>query len=274
VRQHPPEGAPNGRFIYTAAFYPSCCHDSGSRVHPYTVSALWMRSRGQGGDGLVATLYGPSRVSTKINDVPVSVVERTEYPFSFDLEFSIKTARAVEFPLRFRVPAWSAEPAVNAPGAKVERDAHGFLVVSKQWSSGDTVRLTLKPAVHGQEAVNGTTAVAYGPLVFSLPIPEKAEIVQRFPEAEAAGLKGFYGYQYDPQDLASAKRPLQLANGKPGLGFSVVRQNDADPQHPWDHSPLALQGDMIGAKGQPEKVVLQPMGCTILRRTFFTAVKG
>ena len=270
VRQHPPEGAPNGRFIYTAAFYPSCCHDSGSRVNPYTVSALWMRSRGHDGDGLVATLYGPNRVNTKINGVAVSVVEHTQYPFSFDLEFSIEPARSVAFPLRLRVPAWSAKPTVDAVGAKVERDPRGFLVVSKTWKSGDKVRLTLKPAIHLQEAVNGTMAVAYGPLVFSLPIAEKAEIVQRFPEAEAEGLKGFFGYQYDPADLVSAKRPLQLQGGKPDLGFSVVQGNDADPLHPWDHSPLTLRGEMLGANGQPETVDLLPMGCTLLRRTFFS----
>jgi DUF1680 family protein len=268
VRQHPPEGAPNERFMYTAAFYPSCCHDSGSRVYPYAISALWMRSRSHKGEGLVATLYGPSRVSTKINNVAVSVLEHTQYPFSFDLEFTIKAAEAVAFPLRFRVPSWSPKPAVDAPGAKVKRDKHGFLVVSKTWKNGDTVRLTLNPTIHGRTAVNGTTAVAYGPLVFSVPIPEKAEIVQRFPEAEAAGLKSFFGYQYDPVDLASAKRPLQLQGEKPGLGFAV-QQSDEDASHPWDHSPLTLRGEMIGANGKPETVVLEPMGCTLLRRTFF-----
>lgn len=273
VRQHPPEGPANPRFIYTAARYPSCCHNSGSRANSFTVSAMWMRSRDRKGEGLVATLYGPSRVTTKINDVPVSIVERTEYPFSFDLEFSIEAARPVAFPLRLRVPAWSAEPTVAAQGAIVEGDTRGFLVVSKMWKTGDTVRLTLKPAVRPEAAVNGTTAVTYGPLVFSLPIPAKAEIVERFPQAEAKGLEGFYGYQYDPADLVSAKRPLQL-QARPELGFTPVREiSHSDPLHPWDHSPLTLQGQMAGADGRLEPVVLNPMGCTLLRRTFFPVVK-
>ena len=146
-------------------------------------------------------------------------------------------------------------------------------MVTRDWKTGDTVRLTLKPAIRGKKAVNGTTAVAYGPLVFSLRIPEKAEIVQRFPKAEVAGLKGFYGYQYDPVNLASAKRTLTLQAGKPGLGFSVVEDNAANPVHPWDRSPLELRGEMIGANGKPETVVLLPMGCTILRRTCFSAGK-
>lgn len=270
VRVHPPEGRPNMRFIYTAAFFPACCHNSGARVSPYAVSALWMRSRGPDGDGLAATLYGPNRVSTRISGVPVTVTERTGYPFSFDVEFSLQAAQPVAFPLRFRVPAWSGEPAVVAAGAQIDRDKRGFLVVSKTWKNGDTVRVTLKPAIHGEKAVNGTTALAYGPLVFSLPIPEKAEIVERFPEAEAEGLHGFFGYQYDPADLASAKRPLELQAGKPGLGFRVVPRSEADPLRPWDRSPLALEGELIGANNRPESATLEPMGCTLLRRTFFS----
>ena len=115
---------------------------------------------------------------------------------------------------------------------------------------------------------NQTIAIAYGPLVFSLPIPEKAEIVKRYFEAEREGLKDFYSYQYDPVDPVSAKRPLKLQS-KPGFGFIAVRGGHTDPLHPWDRSPLKLRGQMIGADGKLENVALLPMGCTILRRTFF-----
>jgi hypothetical protein len=243
-------------------------------LYPYTISALWMRSRGEDGDGLVATLYGPSRVATKVNGVAVRVVEKTDYPFSFDIDFSIETAAEMVFPLHLRVPAWSGAPIVTAAGATVSRDQKGYLVVSKKWKTGDNVRLSLKPAIHGRAAVDGTTAVAYGPLVFSLPIREKAEIIQRFPAAEAAGLKGFCGYQYDPADLVSAKRSLKLAADKPDFGFSMVRVEDSDPLHPWDRSSLTLCGRMIGADDKLEQVVLLPVGCTILRRTCFPTTRA
>jgi DUF1680 family protein len=271
VRQKPPEGAPNSRYIYTAAHYPSCCHNSGARAYPYTISALWMRSRSEDGDGLVATLYGPSRVTAKVGGVPVEIPEKTVYPFSFDLEFSIKPERPVEFPLRLRIPSWSAEPALTAAGAKVTRDSRRFILATKKWKAGDTVRLTLKPAIHGRTAVNGTTALAYGPLVFCLPIPEKAEITQRFPRAEAADLNDFYGYQYDPADLASAKRPLALPTAKKDFGFKLVKDKGADLLYPWEQPPLKLLGKLIGQDGKPEAVVLLPMGSTILRRTCFPA---
>lgn len=273
VRQRPPQGKPNFRYIYTAALWPSCCHDSGARVYPYSISALWMRSRGEDGDGLVATLYGPCRVQTRVRGVPVSIFETTGYPFSFDIDIRIQADREVEFPLRLRIPGLSPEARVEAPDATVSADPRGYFVVRKTWKKHDAVRVTLKPSIEGRKAAGGTTALAYGPLVFSLPIPEKAQITQRFPEAEAAGLKDFFGYQYDPLDLASAKRPLKLQAGKPGFGFSVVEDAHADPQYPWDHSRLILRGPMIGADGKPETVDLLPMGCTLLRRTCFPAEK-
>ncbi|MBN2291143.1 MAG: glycoside hydrolase family 127 protein [Pirellulales bacterium] len=269
VRQRPPEGKPNARYIYTAAHYPSCCHNSAARTYPYAISAMWMRSRGPDGEGLAATLYGPNCVSTKIRGAAVTVEEKTNYPFAFDIDFVIKTDREVKFPLRLRVPEWSGEPTVVAAGAKVTRDKRGFIVVSKRWKTGDTVRLTLSPTIHGRPAVDGTTAVAYGPLVYCLTIPEKAEITQRFPHAEKVGLTGFYGYQYDSMDLATAKRPLKLHGDKPDFGFTVVTNKNSNPLYPWESIPLKLRGELIGADGKPEAVTLQPMGCTILRRTCF-----
>jgi uncharacterized protein len=269
VRQKPPEGKPNVRYIYAAATYPSCCHNSGARSYPYAAGAMWMRSRGEDGDGLVATLYGASRVDTLIAGVQVKVQEKTQYPFAYAVEFTVDPARPVAFPLRLRVPEWSAEPTVAAAGAAVKRDSRGYLLLTKKWKAGDRVRLTLKPSVRGREAVNGTTAVAYGPLVFSLPIPEKAEITQRYPDAEAAGVTGFYGYQHDAADLATARRPLKLAAGRPAFGFRPVVDAKADPSYPWDRAALRLAGVLIGADGKPEAVELLPMGATLLRRTCF-----
>ncbi len=271
VRQKPPEGQGNLRFLYTAASYPSCCHNSGARTYPYAISSMWMRSPGSRvePEGLVAMLYGPSRVATEIGGTQVEIVERTTYPFSYDMEFVISTARPHRFPLRFRLPAWSGEPVLDAAGAVITRDPRGFLVAIKNWKTGDRVKLSLRPVIRGQKALNGTTALTYGPLVFSLPVPEVAQVIQRFPEAEAMGLQGFYGYQYDPADLVSAKRPLALPTGLPEFGFRVVREGAADSAYPWEQVPLKLQGELAGAEGRREPVVLLPLGATLLRRTCF-----
>jgi DUF1680 family protein len=158
---------------------------------------------------------------------------------------------------------------VAARGAKVSKDNRGFVIVEKKWKAGDTLRLTLNPSITPHKAVDGTSAISYGPLVFALPVPAKAEIVQQFPQAEAAGLHGLDAYQFDPADLASAKRPLKWSSAERSYGLRVVADTTADPLHPWDKSPLQLRGRMIRAEGKTEKVTLVPMGCTILRRTCF-----
>ena len=197
------------------------------------------------------------------------MVEKTAYPFNFDIDLAIETDRPVEFPIRLRVPQWSDEPTVIANGATVTRDERGYLVVSKLWKTGDTIHLALRPSIQGRPAVDGATALSYGPLVFSFPIPEKPEITQRFPHAEEAGLKGFFGYQYDPVDLSYARRKREWNTAKENFGFEVVKNEDADLLYPWEQLPIKLRGDMVGENGIAEPVVLQPMGSTILRWTCF-----
>ena len=53
----------------------------------------------------------------------------------------------------------------------------------------------------------------------------------------------------------------------------MVEDTVSDPRYPWDRLRLTLRGQMIGADGKPETVVLLPMGSTILRRTFFATEK-
>jgi len=38
----------------------------------------------------------------------------------------------------------------------------------------------------------------------------------------------------------------------------VVEDSRSDPRYPWDRPPLTLRGQMIGAGGKPETVVLVP----------------
>ena len=50
----------------------------------------------------MAALYGPSEISAKVGDdkQKVTIVERTDYPFSEEIEFEIQTEGKVSFPLQ------------------------------------------------------------------------------------------------------------------------------------------------------------------------------
>ena len=65
---------------------------------------MFMRHR-QG--GLAALLYGPATVATKVNEVRVTLDEKTSYPFENRVLIAVKPEKPVRFPLYLRDPGWS-----------------------------------------------------------------------------------------------------------------------------------------------------------------------
>ena len=76
---------PQQRFKYSPAHQDVavCCVPNAGRIYPYYVKAMWMKSD----DGITATLLGPSKVKTVINNVEVEILEKTNYPFEHRIVF-------------------------------------------------------------------------------------------------------------------------------------------------------------------------------------------
>ncbi len=71
-----------------------CCTGNVNRFMPYYVEQMWLSAPG---NGLVASLYGPSSVSAKVgkNQTEIEIVEETNYPFSETINFKISTTTDV-----------------------------------------------------------------------------------------------------------------------------------------------------------------------------------
>ena len=98
-----------------------CCTANFHQGWPKLTTHLWMRECGDGGegDGLVAAVYAPCSVRTKVRGIEVQVEEETEYPFRETVTLRLAPAAPVEFPLTLRIPGW-------AVGATVRREWRGF----------------------------------------------------------------------------------------------------------------------------------------------------
>ena len=72
---------------------------------PKFVENLWMRTSD---GGLAAIAYAPSRVETRLGGKPVVITLATDYPFDDTLRFTIEAPERVSFPLKLRIPAWTA----------------------------------------------------------------------------------------------------------------------------------------------------------------------
>ncbi len=145
-----------------------CCTANFHQGWPKFAASLWMYSND---DGLVAALYSPCEVRTKVRNTAVRLREETEYPFRGTVRITMEPENAVSFPLRLRIPAWADEPAilVNGQPAAGARDA-GFATIDRTWKAGDVVELRLPMLPRVSRGYNDSLSIDRGPLVFSFPI--------------------------------------------------------------------------------------------------------
>lgn len=152
-----------------------CCTANFHQGWPKFASSLWMKTP-EGGLAVVA--YAPCVVETKIQDKPVKLEVKTDYPFRDSVEIVVTVPEPMTFPLSFRVPKGTARPSqlpldlrMDIPGRRTHPEARdGFFTVEADWSGTKTARVRLPRTPMLYRGANGSAALTLGPLVFSLPI--------------------------------------------------------------------------------------------------------
>ena len=144
-----------------------CCTANFHQGWPKFTQSLWMRSAD---GGLVATLYAPCEVVTKIGGRVVHLREETEYPFRESVRITVTPEGAHRFALRLRVPGWAAKASltVNAQAVAVQMMPGSFATVERVWEPGDVLALHLPMQPVLTRWFNESVALSRGPLVFSL----------------------------------------------------------------------------------------------------------
>jgi len=129
-----------------------------------------------GKDGLYVHLYENSQLDWKLQDgTPLSVVQKTNYPWDGLIDLTVSPAKTAEFTLYLRIPGWSSGTQVTVNGREVSGATAGqYLAVKRDWKNGDVVglRFAMKPQVleanHRVVEDFGRVAVQRGPLVYCL----------------------------------------------------------------------------------------------------------
>jgi hypothetical protein len=271
-----------------------CCVGAINRIIPNFIIHMWMATRD---NGLAATLYGPCTVTARVGDgVLVRIRSETDYPFGEAIRMSVEPQSPAQFPLYLRIPGWCEGAGITVNGTAVEArvDGRGFARIARVWTGGDRVAIVLpmRPrVVRGFETEFPSAnrgyfsfeppqvfeprrlpyaSVLYGPLLFSLAIPE---VDNNTPAKDAR-----WRYAID-------------TDGRRGDGgIEVVR--GPMPRH-WDwpsDAPVVLEararafdwrptdaqalpeGPVEGAA--PETIRLVPYGCTKFRISMFPVTAG
>lgn len=235
-----------------------CCNPNATQVSSLFVKAMWMA---HDDGGLVATLYGPCVLSTRIEDCAVQIEEGTNYPFDSTVVFTIHPERKLNFPLYFRNPEWSQDTIVTSTKAKITRQGD-YWRVEKSWRSGDTIKIQFFAAIETLRAVNGEVAVKYGALIFAEPVDAEETVIKQYP------LNGFEDSIFRPatpgisvaREFPLEDLQLQLSNGQ---HVNFLR--------PFDAPLIEIHAKARSAAGaEPVDIRMVPLGnAPILRRVTF-----
>lgn len=298
AENHSP-GIQNGGFMYLMSPHRHrCCQHNAGHGWPYYAQHLWYATPD---NGLAAVLFNACTVTAQVaRDTTVTIAEETSYPFNETVRFTVSLDAPAEFPLSFRIPGWCDNASLSVNGSRVDvRTPAGKLArISRRWSDGDVVELTLPMEVRTRtwEANHDSISVDRGPLTYSLDIGEQAK---RYEDAGAQNKK------LSPEQVSALNRTWPafqiLPSGdwnyglEPDQTFRVEQRDFPDAGSPWtpEAVPVAIfakareipawQLDMYGLAAplqqspaytteQERTVRLIPMGAARIRISAFPTV--
>lgn len=225
-----------------------CCVPNYTRNLTYYLDNIWLKD----GEGLVAMMYGPSKLSTSVNGAKLTILQTTNYPFSDQIQMLITSDKVIEAPILLRKPQWASSMEVTSPGSTIV-DRGTFVQVTNEWNK-NKIMIEFQNEIQ-KVAHSGQHYLQRGALVFAFPIPHRNETIKTY------DLDGFTDYYAFPTD--DTYKNLTLTD----TPFTFTSTGD---EFPWYKSDTYLEGKFIDSKsGKTDTMRLIPMGSTVLRRVTF-----
>jgi DUF1680 family protein len=196
------------RLLASLEHYVATCTERGVQIHQY--------------------MSGRIRVDGE-SPTPFEVTVTTGYPYDGEIAVRVEAAPDGPFELALRVPEWTRDATLTLNGHPVDNHVRGaYLRVSREWSVGDEVTLTLElrpRTIHASGDVDGArgcVAFERGPLVYCI---EGADLDLR-PDLR--------GVRVDPAVAVGVEENVALGNEKVvGLQLSGHLAEPAPPAWPY-----------------------------------------
>lgn len=279
---------------FSPGHFVECCTGNVNRFMPNYAARMWLSD---GGAGVVAALYGPCTLKARVGEKGdiVTIVEKTDYPFSEKIAFEIHSKSQVRFSLWLRVPGWCSRASlqINGRPEAIDLVPSTFVKIDRAFSPNDLIELSLPMDLKLTHWPNNGIALERGPLVYSLHIKEDREIVkgvlnttERFPAYNIRPTSAWnYALAINETNLAPqveiVQRPVPtnpwqvgdspiqlLVNARRVKGWEL--DHGKDPESGLEYRTTPPLPETVDVAGQPlERIMLVPLGCTCIRLTVF-----
>ncbi len=142
----------------------TCCVGSGMESHALHGDGIYYES----GDKLWINLYVPTTAEWKSAGAKIEM--QTDFPEGSSATFKVLPSQSTQLTLAFRRPQWAGDGfAISVNGQPVNNiSAPGsYVEIARNWSSSDTITLTLPKQLHTEPLPDDPNRVAlmWGPLV-------------------------------------------------------------------------------------------------------------
>jgi DUF1680 family protein len=229
-----------------------CCAPNYARNYPYFLEQMWMQAE----DGIAATMYGPSLLSTVYKGTQIQIEQQTQYPLSDEIVFTFNLETPQEFTFYLRKPSWTKELTLSEKASL----SNGYYEIRKTWKTGDRLQVKFENIIETKEFQNGESYFQRGPLVFAYNIPYEEKVIKSYDD------KNFKDYYVFPTDQSFESLVIKSDNSD----FELVNQNP-NPKNPWYNQQYYLQGNLYDVKtNATRETKLLPMGATVLRKVSFS----
>ncbi|MBN2415272.1 glycoside hydrolase family 127 protein [bacterium] len=177
-----------GGYARSAWFDCACCPPNIARFLPSLSGYMY----GQRDTEIFVNLFIGSTASLKVDGVPVTLTQETDYPWQGWIHLTIDPERPLKSTVALRVPGWARNepvpgdlyryetsiedaPLLTVNGKETAAESgDGYLRITRVWQAGDRIELVLPMPVrrvrsHPDVVPNrGRAALQRGPLVFCL----------------------------------------------------------------------------------------------------------
>jgi uncharacterized protein len=217
----------------------SCCPVNVVRFLP-SIPGMAYATRG---DAVYVNLFVNGQAETQVNDLAVTLTQRTEYPWQGQVRIEVNPARMQAFTVKLRVPGWVRGRPVPSDlyrymgdtppfegvlvnGKKVDSTIgpDGYLALRRTWMAGDRIELEWPLSIRrvlahdNVEPDRGRVAVERGPIVYCMEGVDHAHNNSKVMNA----------FLPDASDLTAGHRPDLLGGVTTlrGRARAVDRQDD------------------------------------------------